>query len=982
MATFALAKLCLVEPSPFVDWSLCANDTTIFTQTVYNTTAGVVTDGLSQEVQYTYLNTSSSIIECKDSRTMLASPTCQEHCATQGDTALKCYGPSSYCTRSGFSCSPTLSSSNCYCQPVSISSYEQIEVNGVWYNVTNSSTLIVSQADEPVWPPSGRLYNSGRQLFALDQTGLIIYVTFDGSTVTINSIAQNLTSYVVFIKNTWNTLVPYSGGQLQFTIPGTVLATSGVLKVDVYVNGLNYQSSTFTINGKKLCQVDDCILCESTWRNWSCLHSTQQFVVVIIMIMLICLFAAACPALVMLFIWSLRCLLFPIKMCMSITRGCWRSKFRKDMQKKAKKLKSMKAYFMEEDKESEAENGSSMTRVNPAMAIIMIVMVLSVGANSQCTSGIFIPSTFLSCLNNGTTQTCQLTTQLTISIQTAGTSSCFYIYNPNNSSDILLKGEVTYESLIEHFQMSYLYDTMPWKGYQGSRKRCSQSGPCPDNCKSVYPDDVTAAGQLSDTTLLSYQGRSICTKGCGCAGCGCFYCSSSCIYSRYSIGYDGSGDYARVYNIASGIKKPKVSIAFRDSQDNLVASGIVDFQTEISTPTGSIPYVEGPFSLSVIGSLASDVTPYLANKLIVDMKNYNVYWGPASDANAPVQGSIGEIQGTNFQSMVNGESASGAEHNYMQYDQSIVSLQTGSTSNRYTFTASAYSKIFNQIQLPNYVSGNYWSSGVNLDNNVAWVDSTVTAPAALLVTIETISNITFSRVVNLVCPSLSFVNASGCYQCDIGVTLSFTGRSTCSPGFVAVTSATPGIGVYTPALTLSTTESQYVVAITTNVASNNVCITFTGNGGSQVVCAIFTASFYSPQSPTGPDNNGTQTDNGGDSGGFWKSIGNFFKDIFNGVAKWWQYIIFVIFFVVCLVIFFLALPFIVQLLKATYGAVKWGVNKIRRVKPMKEKDDKPTSNLNEIKTSTDSAVVEPKTEMQVNTDGTRVYNYDTIRRRF
>jgi hypothetical protein len=356
------------------------------------------------------------------------------------------------------------------------------------------------------------------------------------------------------------------------------------------------------------------------------------------------------------------------------------------------------------------------------------------------------------------------------------------------------------------------------------------------------------------------------------------------------------------------------------------------------------PYSVGPFAITVVGSLQADVTQYLTEKLVYEYSSGNFYWGPACDANAPVSGAVGEIQSSDSYSMMNGQSPSGPEHSYMQYAPGIVQLQTGATSNAYTFTSPAFSKIFTDLDLlPFYDAGDYWTSEIIFNGNnapTAWAFINVASPPALLVTVETTSNITFSRTVDLVCPLASFVSSSGCYECEVGVTLIFSVQSLCSPGFVAISTNSSGIGVYTQSLSINNTAYNYAIGISTQIAQNDICIQFTGNGGSQSVCISFTASFYTPQSPPAPSNNGTNVPQK-KSCGFACNADDFFKNVFNGVAKWWEYIIFVIFFIICIVLLVIFFPLFVWMFKGLYSGVRWITRKVKRTPKDYKKTDDP-----------------------------------------
>jgi hypothetical protein len=100
-----------------------------------------------------------------------------------------------------------------------------------------------------------------------------------------------------------------------------------------------------------------------------------------------------------------------------------------------------------------------------------------------------------------------------------------------------------------------------------------------------------------------------------------------------------------------------------------------------------------------------------------------------------------------------------------------------------------------------------------------------TAPASLIGHISTTQPITVSRTVNVVCPVIMSVNASGCFSCDQGATVTVFARSTCSSGGAVVTGV--GFLVATTSVVLTTDIQRFDIRISATVASLDGTITLT-----------------------------------------------------------------------------------------------------------------------------------------------------------
>jgi hypothetical protein len=144
---------------------------------------------------------------------------------------------------------------------------------------------------------------------------------------------------------------------------------------------------------------------------------------------------------------------------------------------------------------------------------------------------------------------------------------------------------------------------------------------------------------------------------------------------------------------------------------------------------------------------------------------------------------------------------------------------------------------------------------------------------------------------SVVCPTWSLVTASGCYNCDMGVTIVIQARSTCTAGFVFLESSDPDIMLDTKGLAITMTTAEYTIYLRTPKASNTFQLRLVG---SNVASNTITFTAISPsinlattsyQDIVNIESDKTNFEK------FSKSIDDWFTKVFNGNATWWEYLL-------------------------------------------------------------------------------------------
>lgn len=448
-------------------------------------------------------------------------------------------------------------------------------------------------------------------------------------------------------------------------------------------------------------------------------------------------------------------------------------------------------------------------------------------------------------------------------------------------------------------------------------------------------------------------------------------CDQSCVYSRFDITpaifnivINSSGQFnslnppsfVQVYQPSQFVQQPTVSLVISDTSGNVLYS--------ISAEITGQNYQSGPFSLQIIGTFSGSLTEFGSNSVIISIANGEAWYGQASLVNSPVAGSIGEVQGQNWQAMENGASYFGynppqglsdgsqffhgvPEWNYLKYDPSLIQASYGGQSTNYAFAGSALNSLLGLYpKFPQTIGGNLWDVNALLISSTTGIysanmSSILSSSAAVYVTLGCTNSITVTRTINVVCPVASYLNASGCYTCTMGSTVLISAKSVCSDGPVIVSASDPNIVVNTNVLILNSTLTTFVVQLQTPYSANSFYLILTGSGSNTSVLVSFTATLYNPLGNNTGYNSSGGTNNTGTGGINFPGIsfanaGAFFGSLFSGAWSWWQYLVAAVAVVVTVVLFLLSLPYIIQGFKSSSA----GARSLFRRK--KSKEELPT----------------------------------------
>jgi len=847
---------------------------------------------------------------------------CMNSCAYFNSTVYTCGGNTEYCSL--FNCT---SNPQCVCEQRQMDVYREWSLrNGTLFSVNTSFPLTYADC----------YYEDGvhqnRRLLSIDTQ---IFVTYNLGVLNVNSLYTSVESHLVLHKGSWSVMVPYTGGLMNYPLPNEALVTSGDLIVDVYVNATKVDTKTFYVIGQTLCVLHDCFLCTESFQNWNCLSTLYKTAIVVVLILLFILTLIALPVAVYCIYVLLWLLVLPFRCCFSIVRGFSNSKFVQDTKGVSTRVGSIKNYFYKPDPSDGAK-------------LLMIMFAFGLFASNvpptfaACSSGIFSVGNFSNCVTSGSNYTCSTAYAITAaSIPTVGTSLCFTLTDADSKP--VAQGEIAYTSLINTVNLVHLYDTMSFGGFAESSYVCSNDYPCNTACPSIFVNDPTALGQITDTNLQQYPGQQFCRSTAGGWSHSCLISGSdSCVYSGYALvpNSTSSPTAASVYAIGQTTSIPTITVTITDT-----AGGVTSFSTSISTSA----VTSGNYSVQLIGSLASIAPNFGSQNIIYVYDNQQAYIGATSALNQPVAGTIGDIQGDTVAIIRAGGTSA------FIYDSTIVSKVANVEYDAYAFVPSGLNKVLAYPQFPTTIAGESFS----FNFGSLTLTNTAESSSAILVTLSTVTPVTISRTVSLVCPTYTILNVTGCYSCGAGFSAMIEIQSICAAGVVSVVLSNVSSDyvnqqLSTTSLTIPQTPTILTVPVygSTSVSHQSLCLTIIGNGGNQTSCYTFTAvqtnlttsnkPVPSPPFINPPDSNQTTTSLSWFVGIF-QNIGYFFQHIFTGVAVWWEKLVFAFFVIISVVIFIFILPYIIRLVKWALSSYKTSYTKMRYRSAKSKTEESQTS---------------------------------------
>jgi len=389
-----------------------------------------------------------------------------------------------------------------------------------------------------------------------------------------------------------------------------------------------------------------------------------------------------------------------------------------------------------------------------------------------CANNPTITTDLSTCTYSGSTLTCQLQYELLFSISTPGLTSCYTFMSP--AGEIIAVMNLTYLAHQMTVVPEFLYWTSDWSGQVESEKWCyTPSNDCGGTCDNMAATDNTGNGHLTNPFVTLCPGYTKCYRPDGCISNGCFYCTAQCQVQRFAA--RPIGPVYSVYTAAGYDHSFLLQVDFYTYNAGVLS--------QLTTSTVKASYEAtavdsyGFFNLDMVGSFLPKVNYYIPNyAFAATVSNIGAVtpslMSTFSNRKVPLPSQLGDLQGNNENSFL-------CDVNTISQTSLSTDVAIVNSPSSVTFKPSG---IISSLTLPAIVNQNLWSKvGSSIYTNLS-------SASPILLRLYTLAPITVSRTVTTVCPSIEYVNTTGCYNCDLGFRIWFLLLSTCLPGEVYVSS--------------------------------------------------------------------------------------------------------------------------------------------------------------------------------------------------
>jgi len=667
--------------------------------------------------------------------------------------------------------------------------------------------------------------------------GKNVFVNVADRLITIQQLSP-LQDLMIFLKkDDVSVILLCNDTSCSFIIPERCFLISGYLDVMVTDGGttIMYQASSY-LYSTITCIRSTKILWFFDYASWDCFTASEKLIALVFLGLIVWFFLAILRWVWIILVWIFLFVTLPFRVARDLSREVIKSntyrkliKFYFDYMDASKADIEVNRSNIPVPSESTARKdplvfeidmipehfkgqGAYVNRNGKYLYAVAFLCLLTLSSAQHCTSGVSMSFSDENCIKyvNGTT-TCTGVANLRGTIPFVGSSICFNLVSGNT---VMGTGEMIYNGMINTVQMSIDYYTSSWVLNTQDLRSCPienqcsavDDGKCPTNYR-----DKTYWGSFTNPLVIGYPGRFGCTEDAGGWAGGCFFGARSCVYWAY--GLVPVGKIFTVYTPISSLLSPNVTLNI----------GSISATTLLT----NAPITVGTVTMKVLGSLEGDHTLFGSKKVIV---SDDAYICTASERNAPVAGTIGEIQASssNFLQTKNTQAflfSDDIVHGQLTGGKMILSTRGPSIHNN-------DSPLPLCSTLPSLYGGNHWYF------DEGYLKSHLTSPGAIEISATTTSEFTFTTFRVLVCPKMEKLVASGCYSCSLGSVVNISVWSTCMSGSCSVrifdqtSDVTPAsIVVNSKSIDITTEADDGYVYFSTSVPDNKLRLCLDCGGG-------------------------------------------------------------------------------------------------------------------------------------------------------
>jgi hypothetical protein len=605
----------------------------------------------------------------------------------------------------------------------------------------------------------------------------------------------------------------------SFTVPDNYFETPLDFTVTVYDNGTMIFDQTYPVNVYQSCPIPGNPFSPVWVQTWNCASTLGQFIIVagifgiiFMIILVVFLIVVGCCA-----SWKYKMLCNPNA---QINTNIYNDDRDIMLDTVNPRTSNWLAKFMQ------SQNGLNMTN---GQMVILILLILPALISSQtvamtmcnttlvtgpqpvynsrpCSSTFTMSSNSLVCLGTS----CTIRFSYAVTFAALGQTVCLNFVD--STGNIVTTMSLFWKTQVSLGSLAFQYATTDWKGVGESYYACYDTSDCnQDKNVAGTPSCYTQALNRSaadrnpcsafintwnvprpmplldawcrnaGSSSLQIIPNFACQSSPGVVGCG-WPTVPSCLYTYYDL--TPTGQSYNVFTIPNLNTYPIIeAVFFRegavdannnpcfDSYVNVSFASVVNnIPTFIPSMVSSGPL--SPYTINVViqSAVVRSTQIFGGNTVICTFNNTKCWWGISSPINAPLTGTVGDIQFKNAVAVTN--------NNRKVWNPSSVITNVLNTIATYTFPPIGSRVLANYPIFPLGIGDTFYSI---IPNGISGL---VQNPGPLTLGIATTVPFLVTYKTSVVCPKMQYVSTSGCYVCAAGAVVTISASSTCASGTI------------------------------------------------------------------------------------------------------------------------------------------------------------------------------------------------------
>lgn len=476
----------------------------------------------------------------------------------------------------------------------------------------------------------------------------------------------------------------------------------------------------------------------------------------------------------------------------------------------------------------------SSTPVKYNFALIAsFLFLLIITPVKSCESVSIVNAVTETCVTEVGIEACYYRIDTQITLQHLHSVACLDL--KNNDGEFIARISIEYYRSVKEITLRKLYYTSDWLPSAASKRMCpgavyggqkeitdwcSYWNNLSFGCITAYesPTLTSCQGVTDPNSCIGlvdcFPGEYYCMVGSN-KGCGAFDYGDAYVFGKYA--YLPTGPPFKVSQPDHLYLIPTIRVNV--TIENVTTSTLVEYNDN--------QVVVNDITINILNQNIDNLELFGNNKIITGVLQSGdqvSYYGQASDANSPIPGTIGDIQ-ANTDTILYQKSTN---FNQFIYSHGAVQPLIKDSSMDFKYPTRGLNKQLPVLtKLPATINGNI----ISVSDDTLYMLETTGSPLQL--SLETTSNIHFTRQIKSVCPKVSqnVLSQNGCSNCLQGLPIYFIAKSTCNSGMVDVSlECTDGIAqLLTNSIVLNIVDEEKVIYLRPTTDFVTCTITLTGD---------------------------------------------------------------------------------------------------------------------------------------------------------